>query len=107
MYSNRLYKKYSDLHHIMEIPDILYEIKNEVEEMEQIFNMDAIKIDWHLNKNELFVNDFKDKIYERKQNGAILILNLFEKSYQSNKTQKVRIRNMQTKQLVNVKDLYL
>ena len=50
----------------MEIPDILYEIKNEVEEMEQIFNMDAIKIDWHLNKNELFVNDFKDKIYERK-----------------------------------------
>ena len=66
MYSNRLYGKYPDLAHIMEIPDILYEIKNEVEEMEQIFNMDAIKIDWHLNKNELFVNDFKDKIYERK-----------------------------------------
>lgn len=48
--------------------------------------MDAIKIDWHSNKNELFVNDFKDKLFERKQNGAIFILNLFEKSMQSNKT---------------------
>lgn len=48
--------------------------------------MDAIKVDWHFNKNELFVNDFKDKLYERKPNGAIIILNLFEKSLQSNKT---------------------
>lgn len=69
--------------------------------------MDAIKIDWHLNKNELFVNDFKEKFYDKKPNGAIIILNFFEKSMSTNKTQKARIRNMQTKQMVNVKDLTL
>jgi len=69
--------------------------------------MDAIKIDWHLNKNELFVNDFKEKFYDKKPDGAIIILNFFEKSMSTNKTQKARIRNMQTKQMVNVKDLTL
>ena len=68
-------------------------IKSEVEEIEQIFNMDAIKIDWHFNKNELYVNDFKDKLYERKLKGAVIILNLFEKVVPTNKSQKARIRN--------------
>lgn len=69
--------------------------------------MDAIKVDWHFNKNELFVNDFRDKLYERNPNGAIIILNLFEKCAQSNKSQKARIRNMETKRLKDVKDLTL
>jgi hypothetical protein len=62
------------------MPDIVRIIKEEVEHIEQVFNMDAIKVDWHFNKNELYVNDFKDKLDDRKQNGAIFILNLFEKS---------------------------
>lgn len=64
----------------MQIPDILTTLKVEIEEIENTFNMDAIKVDWHFNKNELYVNDFRDKLYDRKANGAICILNLFEKS---------------------------
>jgi hypothetical protein len=70
----------------MQIPDILTTLKVEIEEIENTFSMDAIKVDWHFNKNELFVNDFKDKLYDRKANGAIFILNLFEKSIQSSKS---------------------
>ena len=41
--------------------------------------MDAIKVDWHFNKNELYVSDFREKLNDRMSNGAIFILNLFEK----------------------------
>lgn len=69
--------------------------------------MDAIKVEWHLNKNELYVTDFRDKLPERKPNGPILILNLFEKVVNQKQTQKARFRNIQTKQIVEMKDLML
>lgn len=66
----------------MRIPEILQNLKFEFEEIEKTYSMDAIKVDWHFNKNELYVNDFRDKLQDRKSNGAIFILNLFEKSVQ-------------------------
>ena len=43
---------------VLPIPNVLDVIKKTIEEIEQLNHMDAIKIDWHSNKNELFVNDF-------------------------------------------------
>lgn len=87
MYSDRLYHQANfDQPNIMQIPDILQSLKVEIEEVENTFSMDAIKVDWHFNKNELYVNDFRDKLLDRKVNGAIFILNLFEKSVHQNKS---------------------
>lgn len=92
---------------ILKIPSILKNIKDELEHAEQIFNMDAIKVDWHFNKNELYVSDFKEKLQDRMPNGAIFIFNLLEKSVQSKQSQKARFRNIQTKNIVDIKDLML
>lgn len=66
--------------HVLPLPEVLNFIKKEVEGIENKQGMDAIKVNWHNNKNELFVNDFNEKFLERKKDGAIFILNLLERN---------------------------
>ena len=83
------------------MPKILRLLKKELENfilknekillLNKHYKIDSIKICWHMNKNELFVYDFQEKVLNNNDQGPISILNIFEKP---NVNQIANLRNL-------------